>query len=88
MHGEMSIADIEANYLPADPKATGVTKQLYTSLAKVSFSKSFVFGHQQDSSKGQDFRDTDGTHHMSDINTATGPRMWNVVERTTTIAGS
>eukprot|EP00618_Florenciella_parvula_P006778 CAMPEP_0119478012 /NCGR_PEP_ID=MMETSP1344-20130328/7948_1 /TAXON_ID=236787 /ORGANISM="Florenciella parvula, Strain CCMP2471" /LENGTH=511 /DNA_ID=CAMNT_0007512153 /DNA_START=206 /DNA_END=1742 /DNA_ORIENTATION=- len=76
MHGSTTIDELAAMYTPADPKASELTKELYTSLAKISYSKSFLFGHQNDQTKGQDFRDSTAGHYESDLNTATDGEEW------------
>lgn len=72
-------AELDTRYRPADPEATDATRQLFTSLDRVSKEHAFLFGHQNTAAKGQEFRDPTATHHQSDVHTATNDSTWAAV---------
>ena len=71
--------NISSVFKPSDTEATDLTRRLFESLHQVSESDAFLFGHQNTAEKGQDFRDPNAEHHMSDINIATNFTEWSAV---------
>lgn len=66
-------------FRPSDLLATDSTTALYNSLHSISSSDGFLFGHQNDEWKGQNFRDPTGENHLSDVNIATNGTEWPAV---------
>lgn len=77
--GEIGGFNISQSFKPSDSNATDLTRRLYESLHQMSESDGFLFGHQNDAAKGQNFRDSSAMHKLSDINIATGHTKWSAV---------